>query len=992
VAERRPAVYSIAAGTPFVDALAAGLAQRHGGDPLALSRVTVLLPTRRACRALHEAFLRIGGGAPLLLPAIRPLGDVDEDELVLAAATPGEGFVLPPAMPPLRRLLLLTRLILQGPVANGDAGMAARLAAALADLLDSVATEGLSLDALDGLVPAEHAAHWQVTLEFLAILRRAWPALLAEEGLLDPGARRVRLIEALAARWRDAPPADPVYVAGSTGSIPATAGLMRLVAHLAQGAVVLPGLDIELDDESWQAVAHDPTHPQYGLNQLLARIAVDRAEVDPWPAPGVAGAPARSRLLGEALRPAATTDAWRRRAPLPDEAFSGLCRIECEDAQAEAVAVALLLREALDVPGRSAALVTPDRHLARRVAAELGRWGVEVDDSAGLPLGQTPPGVLLRLAAWMIAERAAPVPLLAALKHPLVAAGQDRGRHLALLRRLERRLLRGPRPAPGFAGLETALAHDERERGGPLPRWIRAIAAAAQPFAALLARERVAVADLVAAHVRFAEWLASSPGDATGSALWAGDAGEVLHSFVGELVEAAPALGAIDGSGWPGLLEALLAGVAVRPRFGRHPRAFIWGPLEARLQQADLVVLGGLNEGTWPPEPEEDPWMSRPMRQRFGLPPPERRIGLAAHDFVQAAAAPAVALTRAKKVEGAPTVPSRWLLRLDAMLAGDPRWAAAAGAERQDWPRLLDAPAVAVAAPAPEPRPPLAARPRRLSVTQVETWIRDPYAIFARHILRLEPLEPIDADPGALDRGRVVHEALDAFVRGFPAALPADAEARLIAAGERTFGRLLDRPAVRTFWWPRFLRVARWFVEFERARRAGGLRPLATEIKGELVLAGPGGDFRLIAKADRIDRDAAGALAILDYKTSKPPSPDQVASGLAPQLPLEAAIALAGGFPGITAATVGELAYIRLKGGEPAGELSRIEPERDGAVLSATDLAARAQAGLARLIADYDAESTPYLSQPRPQWLRYAGDYDHLARVREWRASLGDGE
>jgi ATP-dependent helicase/nuclease subunit B len=493
------------------------------------------------------------------------------------------------------------------------------------------------------------------------------------------------------------------------------------------------------------------------------------------------------------------------------------------------------------------------------------------------------------------------------------------------------------------------------------------------------------------AHVATAEALAESDGDSGPARLWAEEAGEAAARFVAEAAEAAAALPAVDPSRYPTLFDTLLAGRVVRPRYGRHPRVHIWGPLEARLQRADLMILGGLNEGTWPPEPAEDPWLSRPMRQALGLPPPEFRTGLAAHDFAQACAAPEVVLSRAGKVEGTPTVASRWLLRLDALLANDDRWQATLDARPFDWHRALDEPAEpgALAVAPPRPCPPVAARPRELSVTAVETWIRDPYAIFARRILRLRPLDPLDADPGVLERGRMIHAALDGFLAEHRDALPEDALARLLARGQDSFGPWFDRPSVRAFWWPRFQRIAEWFIGFERDRRAAGLATLATEVKGRREIAGPAGAFTLVCIADRVDLRRDGALAILDYKTGTVPTARQVGSGLSPQLPLEAAIALAGGLDGVAARAVGELSYVRLSGGADPGEYKPIEVKRDKTVVAPETLATEAFEALARRVAAFDDVATPYLSRPRPQWLARAGDYDHLARVSEWSATFG---
>lgn len=986
VTEARPKVYSIAAGTPFLDSLAEGILARHGRDPMVLGRVTVLLPTRRAARAMRESFLRTADGAALMLPAIRTLGDIDEDELAWGDPAWEAAANLPPAIEPLRRHLLLARLVQARADLAATPGMAARLAQTLGDLLDSIQTEGVDLAALDNLVPADFAEHWQRTLEFLRIIRVSWPALLDELGVMDAAERRRKLTEALAARWQSQPPTDPVYAAGSTGSIPATAALLKVIARLPEGAVVLAGFDPALDVADWVALADNPTHPQFGFRQLFDRIAIDCREVEPWPGGKVNSASPRARMIGDALRPAETTDTWTVGRRWPDEAFAGLHRIDCIGPQHEATVIALLMRETLEQPEKTAALVTPDRALARRVAAELKRWDVEVDDSAGVPLAETPPAVFLRLTATLVAEDAAPLPLLAALKHPLACGGERRHDFLRRVRRLERLVLRGPRPAPGLDGLRMAVA-ELGEKAGDLLPWLGRLTEAARPLVAAMAQGLTQLVNAIMAHVGFAEWLARSEEGTT--QLWHGDAGEALANFVAELIQAAPALDEMRGRDWPDLLDALMIGRVVRPRFGRHPRLHIWGLLEARLQQADRLILSGLNEGTWPPEPAEDPWLSRPMRHQLGLPSPERRIGLTAHDFVQAATASEAFLTRAGRVEGAPGVPSRWLMRLDAMLAGDERWNAAGRSSHAGWAPKLDDPETQDTPKRPRPTPPVEARPRKLSVTRVETWIRDPYAIFAGEVLGLKPLDPIDAAPDMLERGRVLHRALDEFLRAHRESLPDDALMRLIAAGEAAFGSWLERPAVRTFWWPRFLRIADWFIRFERERRAAGYRTLQTEFRGAIELPGPAGPFELTARADRIDLAPGGTLEILDYKTGVLPSVKQVASGLAPQLPLEGVIAARGGFAGIAPAAVGELAHVRLSGGEPAGKLvsatlhrqTRHDPE---------ELVAKAEAGLRTLIADYDKPNTPYLSQPRPQWLKYAGNYDHLARVLEWRASGED--
>lgn len=995
----RPRVFTIAPGVPFVDALAAGIAARVGDDPLALAGVTVLLPTRRAARSLREAFLRRSGGRPTLLPRMSPLGDVDADALSLAGEevpAVAAAVDLPDAIGGLRRQLLLARLILHRDDITTTTGQAVRLAADLGRFLDAVATERTSFDKLAGLVPEDHAEHWQVTVRFLAILTEHWPGILAGLGLTDPAHRRNAVLAAQAELWRTQPPDGLVVAAGSTGSIPATADLLAVIAGLPNGAVVLPGLDTMADDDQWAAIASEESHPQFGMARLLRRIGAERADVTTWSG-GTPGRSQRTRIVAEAMRPAATTDRWRDLDGIDERALEGIARIDAATPEEEAAAIALLMRHALVTPERTAALVTPDRTLARRVAMALRRWGVEVDDSAGRPLRDTAVGSYLRLVAGLVAERAHPLALLALAKHPLAAGGQDPSGFRGMARALERIALRGPRPPQGFAGLRAALAAaTDREFEHPgqrdaLAGWLDGIARLAAPFAALMAGGPAPLDALLDAHARLAENLAAD-GSLPGAArLWRHDDGEEAARFIAEALEAAPGFPPVPGTDYPALFEALMGGRAVRPRYGLHPRLAILGPLEARLQQFDLMILGGLNEGTWPAEPSADPWLSRPMRRAFGLPGPERQIGLAAHDVAQALGAERVVLTRAERVDGTPTVPSRWLLRLDTVLRGHGLHdrLTRSGALWMAWARALDRPERVQPVRAPEPRPPVEARPRQLSVTEIETWMRDPYAIYARHVLRLTALEPIAADPGAAERGTFIHAALDAFVRAYPGPLPADALGALLACGRAAFGPLLDsEPEVWAFWWPRFERIAAWVVAVERERRRTAA-PQATEVKGRLELAGPGGPFTLTAKADRIDRvtDATGAaaLAVIDYKTGVVPSERDIDLGLAPQLPLEAAIAAAGGFVGVPAGPVVELAFWQLSGGDPPGRARPVKGDLD-------ERGRAARLGLEALIRAFDDTATPYRSCPRPAMAPRFTDYAHLARVQEWSAGGGGEE
>lgn len=993
-----PTVYTIAPGEAFVDALARGILNQVGDAPEALARVRVLLPTRRACRSLREAFLRQSNGRPMLLPIMTPLGDVDEDGLLLEGVDADDALELPPAIGALKRQALLAKYVMH---MDQDASpeQAVRLAAELAKLVDQVHTEGLDLSALPNLVKDEDLSkHWGKTVEFLSIVGETWPQVLKAEGALDPAERRDLLMRARAQAWQENPPPGPVIAAGSTGTIPATAELLSVIANLPQGSLVLPGLDTTAPGDVWNHLS--ATHPQYGMSLLLEKLNIDRADVLAWPGSDATPSPRRT-LLDLALVPAEATQLWRD-AHIDAAALEGLTRIECEGAREEAATIALILRSALEDqenhPSRTAALITPDRQLARRVAVEMRRWDIDVDDSAGAPLDQTPPGAFFNLVADMAAENFHPVSVLACLKHPLAAGGMNPASMRSGARALEASCLRGTRPDGGITGLEDRLRVFLRDEHAPkrfkrmgfsdtqVTSVLRALDDCASPLAeALFASGTIAPADLLMIHATAAEALARTDADQDERRLWAGDAGEALSAFIAEAHEALLKLDPISPEQYPALIQAFMANRPVRPHYAQHPRVHIWGLLEARMQRADIVVLGGLNEGNWPADPDPSPWMSRPMMRDFGLPLPERRVGLSAHDFVQAANAPTVFITRAGRQGTSPQVPSRWLTRIDTLL-GD-----AKPAPDDTWPAWASELTRAEGAPqpcdAPKPAPPADARPRQLSVTSIEKWIRDPYSIYARYVLRLSPLDPIDADASAADKGNVIHTALERFIQQNMKDLPSDPLSELLRIGADVFREEISSSGVRAFWWPRFERIAQWFIEFETKRRAAGIFPLLIEEKGIAEIDGLVDPFVLTAKADRIDRDLSGGLMVVDYKTGQAPTTKQVASGLTPQLPLEGFIAKAGGFKGApTNSAIEGLLYLRLSGGRVAGEEKPVKLVAEEAVQDAYE-------GLTQLVHKYDDANTPYLSRPRVKFEGRFGDYDHLARVKEWRdTNEGGGE
>ncbi|HVM23532.1 MAG TPA: PD-(D/E)XK nuclease family protein [Sphingomicrobium sp.] len=946
------AVYTIPSHRPFADALASGLIARFGNDPLGLSRGRILLPNNRAVRAVTEAFVRASGSG-LLLPRMIPIGDPELAERIGGALDPIETEPVPPAVDPTERLLTLARF-----AGVEDSAESVRVAADLARTLDALLVEEVDPAKLRSAVQEtdELARHWEHSLERLQLIYDAWPALLAERGLIDLAERRNRLLRRLAERWKDSPPEGFTVAAGITTAAPAIAALVARVARMERGMVVLPGLWLGnfLSDEEWDALGPDEdgrgeaAHPQFHLKLLLERIGVARGEVRPWrgSAPS-SSSPARGRAVANAMASPRFSHKWEA-LPARERRLGGIRLAELANPAAEAQAIALAMREALQTPARTAALVTPDRQLAARVSALLGRWGITADDSAGQPLSQTAPGTLLLGIASAAAEELAPVPLLALLKHPLAGGqGEERIAWLERVRELDLKL-RGPRPAVGMAGLD--------DHFGDLPAW-RAVRQSIAPVEALRA-EDLSLASLAQHLAEAAQRLAADRASR-------GPAGRMAAELLAELQASSAAqelpVGADDAVP---MLRQLLEARAVRPPYGGHPRLFIWGLLEARLQSADLVILGGLNEGVWPALPAPDPWLPPKVRANLGMPTLEGRIGLAAHDLASALGAPKVLMTRSRRDGRSPTVASRFLLRLDAMTGGLPR-----DHRLERLTEALDDPGPPTPAERPKPAPPAEQRPDRISVTAVDRLNADPYAFYAQAILKLRALDPVDADHSARWKGEEVHKVFEAWLdedNCEPARLRPRAE-RLLADGT-------IHPMLRALWAPRLLEAIDWISVREQENQAKGRLPLKAELNGEAVVAG----VTVYGRADRIDRLPSGGLAIVDYKTGAPPTHKAVTAGFALQLGLLGLIGRAGGFQGISGdpECFEYWSLTRHKG--QFGKLMR--PDKD---MGEGEFLNHAYEHFAQAVHKWLTGSEPFTAKLNPAFAPY-GDYDQLMRLEEW--------
>ena len=953
----RPSVYTIPSHRSFADSLVAGLFSRYGREPLSLALGRILLPNNRAVRTVTEAFVRASGKG-LVLPRLIAIGDPDLDDRIGGALDPADAAEpVPPAIEPLARELALAALV-RG---QGEgAAEALRIAAELGRVLDALTIEEVPASRLADIAAddPELARHWQVSLERLKAIIELWPAELQRRGRIDLTERRNRLLRATAKRWQDNPPSSFTIAAGITTAAPAVAAVLATVARMPEGAVVLPGLALAdvLPEEEWDALgpADDgrgqQTHPQFHLKLLLDRLGIARGEVEPWKGRSRAASPAvRGRAVANAMIAADFSDKWSRLPPA-ERRLTGIRAIELADPAAEATAIALALRESVETPGQTAALVTPDRTLAQRVSALLARWGIEADDSAGRSLSQWPAGTLLLAIAAAAAEDLAPVALLALLKHPLVGGqGEARLQWLDQVRALDLDL-RGPRPAPGIGGLDRQFADRDSRAWQPVRPLVTAMA---DRFAGPLSLDRLATA------------LRETATALTGDRAWTGPDGRMAGEMIAELEAASDASGlALDAGEWVSVLRHMLDARPVRPPYGGHPRVFIWGLLEARLQKADFLVLGGLNEGVWPALAAPDPWLAPKIRAELGLPGLEYRVGLAAHDFASALGAPRVLLTRARRDSRSPTVASRFWLRLEAMTGGIAR-----DHRLERIVSALDDAGLPHPVDRPEPCPPTEQRPGRIRVTAVDRLKADPFAFYAQAILGLDTLEPVDADHTAAWKGTAVHKALQDWLQHDEC----DPD-KLRPRAELLLADHAIHPMLRALWAPRLLEAIDWIAELERANQAEGRLPLRAEAKGEAPLAG----VTVYGRADRIDRLADGSLAVIDYKTGAPPTQKAVKAGFALQLGLLGLIGRAGGFEQVTGDPDAFEYWSLARHNGKFGRLMR--PDKD---MAPGEFLEHAYANFAEAAGRWLTGSEAFTAKLNPAYAPY-GDYDQLMRLEEW--------
>ena len=976
--------FTIPPGCAFASDLAKGILAQSK-TPQELANTQIFLPTRRAVRALSTAFLQQSEGQALLLPKMMAIGDIDEEAFEFPLSDDGS---LPPAIAEMRRLCLIARQVQAFPIKGyrPNEAQAFALARALIGLFDQIQNAEFEIENLQDLWPQELASHWQDIAQFLSILWQFWPQILRQEQAMDPVARRIALMSAQAQIWQEQPPETPIILAGSTGTLPATQGLMKVIAQLPKGQVVFPGLMTDIKADDWREIGKDKVHPLHPLAVTCEALSIGLSDLAIWPASDIAPHKARQQFLTEVMRPASQTDKWRDNRAMPTsllsrEPYEGLRRLEVQNNHEEAVAISLLMREALEVPEKTTILVTADRQLARMVRSELARYGVGIDDSAGDPLSQSAIGAFLTLLARLIAGQDILFHLIALADHPFSCGQTSRVQFRQQIDEIHKRYLRGALPYDDLFAL-----HEHMAKHPELQQFLDThILTPLRPLWALQKKAQLSLSDCADCLGQVAEAFAASAPDDEAAAvakLWSGPDGEVAAKLLQDMTSYGHDF-AVSPEAFFDIWQELAQTTEVRLPFQKQSRLAILGAVESRMVSADLVILSGLNEGTWPPKASQNLWMNQAMANQIGLPHNQWRIALSAHDFLMAASMPDVVITRARRQDDRLTMQSRWLTRMDAVMTALKVSDLIAPhipddiAEVLAWRRNIEARPIAP----PAPKPPVHMRPTRFSATEFDVLIDDPYGLYAKKILGLRALPPLNEAPNVALKGTLFHKALQDFCQKYPDhKTGAGALDELLQMAKPLFDKWQDHYVVSFFWWPQFIAVAKWFIETESHIRQAGDISFA-EIKGVVRITIGSRQFEVTAKADRIVHHKDQSATIIDYKTGQAPSKRSVAKGRSTQMLVEQALVEAGGYEALgTVQEIRALEYWQLSGREAAaGAITNVLPKQTEE--GAPDILD----SIAHLLTRFEDEQMPYHAEPNPAGRRKYSDYRHLARFREWR-------
>ncbi len=912
--------------------------------PFDLAKMMILLPNKRACQTLKTAFIRNQDGKSSLLPQLVPLYELD-----------GLEQDIPPVIEPYHRLFLLTKLCAQKPNVSG-LDQALKMALSLSDVLDEFYQFEIDTQKLRELVPDKiFAEHWNETLTFLDIITDTWPKILAENHLIDKMDQNIRLIHHYTEKWRQSPPDTPVIMAGFNGNIPAIRQLAAVINRLPKGTVLLHGLEQQVDFQTWQSANDD--YFQHGLKKLLNALDIKPEQVQNLSTDLTLS----EQFVTESLRPPENTDSWRSLSAFDENTLTHLTRIDCENSEQEALSIALLMRQTLETPEKTAALITTDRTLARRVIIEMNRWGISLNDTAGKPLLKTRVGIFLMLLAnW--GQNPTDANLTALLKHPLSADQQIPTQLRQKIKSSEIRARKNATPLNIDLSIQKKLT----------------------VFQSLFQNNiLIDFETVLKQHIELAELLATTNDESGKERLWNHEDGQTAFAFLTQLLNYASLVGDIEPAQYTTILELLMQQIQVRPKYGTHPRLSILGPIESRFTHPDVCILGGLNDGVWPLIPDSGPWLNRPMRQKLGLPSLESKIAESAWDFAHNFCAKEVYITRSLKTDGTPTIPSRFLSRMEAV-------AEAVHLPFIAQPALLaqkiNQPTKFTTLQRPAPTPPVCDRPRHLSVTEIKTWMRDPYSIYAKHILKLKPLMDLDENQKPQFYGTALHAALNQFISDKKNINNASYLLDLFKTHLKQYHFTETELA---FYEPKLKQIAIWFIQQQNERTK--VVQTFTEQAGRVLLQTAGEPFELVCQADRIDLLNDNTVDIIDYKTGYVPKPKEVKFSYEPQLPLEAYILSQNGFDSISAHPIHALNYWKLSGKIKGSSVESVISSRD-TTTTVSNLIHETIYRLTLLINTFDCEKTPYESCPIPAHMPQYNDYAYLARIAEWKHADEEGD
>ena len=952
-------------------------------DPLILTQTWIILPTERACLAFEEAFVHAQEGKSFFKPKVHSITRWSQPQNSPLKALSGS-----------QRLFLLACFLQEKKTLSWQECFT--LASSLTTFLDQCQTEEIPLAHLADLVPDHLSAHWQSSLDVLTLFSQEWPYYLERKGFLDPWPARILALQEHMSTWKASPPTGNILVAGIVGSVPSVATFLKEVTHFPKSQIIFNDLDLEMSAENWDKLPM--YHPQYGLKQTLERMGYSRQDVRLLPAQtDQTPLTHRKRFLqslfcsgrlGVTETQKDLQETQQEKTELP---FGPLHLFEAHSLQEEARLIALLIRERLTQPSHTIALVTPHRALSDRVTAELKRWKIVPNDSYGESLFESSLGsfmVLSLTAAVLMDDRPQPqkIPtLLSLLKNPFTRLGLSPALCRRYSRALELKYFR--KPTPFSQG--TVSADDPQIKEEDISSFYKNFCQVLSLF-----QERkdqsASLAQWVARHRDILEKLAEEESSASVEplsrkketlSLWQGTRGQAAWNLFEHLTHISTPDVLLSLQDYIRFFINMVQQIRLPQTFGMHPRVHILGPLESRTLSFDTVILGGMNDHTWVHSEQSDLWLSSDMKKKLGLPDESYQAGLTALDWFSLMMAPHVCITRAQREKGVAMLPSRWLLRLKAVLKQRNHPLHTEEKQWTFWAKALGMSSCLTASPLaqrPCPKPPLQARPRRLSITDIQLWQQDPYALYVQKILKLTPLPSLQQEVNSALFGIAVHQA---FERYNCTPLPRRTEEQLLAYGQEALNCLGSDPVIQTLWWPRFIRICRWFLAQERACRS----PMDiswAEVKGHMVIQGRKDPFILTGKADRLICSPEGNLEILDYKTGTLPSRKMVLEGRVVQLPLEAAITLYGVWEEdaqhkkifLPFVRLEKLSYWHVKGGVPAGQILSFDGEEN-----IQKMAENALKNLTEYIHLFDEAQTPYEASFKGHPL-----YDPLSRRQEW--------